>query len=88
MLNNTRFFFQVKVSSLYEVRYGNTNEEVATALVMYSGTEADMRTKMKEHKTTPTLVPTSVSTSETTSVSTPVPKTQTKAANLKAAKVA
>lgn len=72
------------MSSLYEVRYGNTNEEVATALVMYSGTEADMRAKMKERKTTPTPVP----TSETTSVSTPVPKTQTKAANLKAAKVA
>lgn len=68
------------MSSLYEVRYGNTNEEVATALVMYSGTEADMRAKMKERKTTPTPVPTSVST--------PVPKTQTKAANLTAAKVA
>jgi len=46
---------------------------MATALVMYSGTETDMRAKMKEHKTTPTPVPTSVSTSETTSVPTPVP---------------
>jgi len=71
------------VSALYEVRYGNTNEEVATALVMYSGTEADMRAKMKEHKTTPTsettLVPTTVPTS--------APKTQQKSANQKAAKV-
>jgi len=71
------------VSALYEVRYGNTNEEVATALVMYSGTEADMRAKMKEHKTTPTsettLVPKTVPTS--------APKTQQKSANQKAAKV-